>query len=110
MIKACIETDKRFGVSRDLLKKVSHPVPYIVDPSLIWSLKFISDNYNIDMTLPTQLHHLNAAITNGVADGTFDQPKGASGKVKLASKSKDKEVCVYYFSCFTMDNRLYSHT
>lgn len=42
------------------------------------------------------LSQLNRAITHGADAGTFLLPKGPSGKIKLAPKSKpaaSKEVC-----------------
>jgi histone H1/5 len=42
----------------------------------------------------TSLYRLNQAISSGVDDGIFVQPKGPSGRVKLAPKasSATKEV------------------
>lgn len=55
----------------------------------------MSDKYGVDAT-GTQLYQLNHAITSGIDEGIFAQPKGPSGKVKLAPKAptgtKDKEV------------------
>ncbi|KAI0747955.1 hypothetical protein C8Q80DRAFT_1169255 [Daedaleopsis nitida] len=71
MIKACIvETKERNGVSRTSIKK------------------FITEKFGVDATTPINLSHLNRAITNGAEDGTFALPKGPSGKVKLAPKTK----------------------
>ncbi|KAI0807186.1 hypothetical protein C8Q74DRAFT_44270 [Fomes fomentarius] len=71
MIKACIvETKERGGVSRSHIKK------------------YITEKFGVDATTPVNLSHLNRAIANGAEDGTFALPKGPSGKVKLAPKTK----------------------
>ena len=93
--KECIvETKERGGVSRTTIKKVCR---------LWWSvrvsstfLQYIKDHHGLDMTAAMNLSHFNRAITNGAEDGTFALPKGPSGKVKLAPKTKPaptNEVC-----------------
>ncbi|KAI0831127.1 hypothetical protein BC628DRAFT_1352376 [Trametes gibbosa] len=73
MIKECIVAHKdeaRSGVSRSTIKK------------------FVSERYGLDATSAVNLSHLNRAITNGAEEGIFALPKGPSGKVKLAPKTK----------------------
>ncbi|KAI0374712.1 hypothetical protein BV20DRAFT_960860 [Pilatotrama ljubarskyi] len=73
MIKECIVAHKdesRSGVSRSTIKK------------------FVSEKYGLDATSAVNLSHLNRAITNGAEEGLFALPKGPSGKVKLAPKTK----------------------
>ena len=58
--------------------------------------QYIKDHHGLDMTAAMNLSHFNRAITNGAEDGTFALPKGPSGKVKLAPKTKPaptNEVC-----------------
>lgn len=61
-------------------------------------LQFILEKWGIDATTAVNNSLLNRAITNGAEDGTFALPKGPSGKVKLAPKTKPaatNEVCFY---------------
>jgi histone H1/5 len=60
----------------------------------------VSEKYNLDASAARNTHLLNNAISSGVEDNVFVQPKGPSGKVKLAPKesaaTKDKEVSVLH--------------
>jgi len=72
MIKECIVDnpgDARAGVSRPMIKK------------------FVENKYHIDLN-PSTASQLNRAITTGSEKGIFLLPKGPSGKVKLAPKSR----------------------
>ncbi|KAJ3478694.1 hypothetical protein NLI96_g9579 [Meripilus lineatus] len=71
LIKECITNSEsaRSGVSRVILKK------------------YAEDTYKINMT-PLQVSQLNRAIISGEKLGIFSLPKGPSGKVKLAPKTK----------------------
>ncbi|KAI0646892.1 hypothetical protein C8Q79DRAFT_593150 [Trametes meyenii] len=73
MIKECVVAHKeesRTGVSRSTIKK------------------FVSEKYGLDATSAVNTSHLNRAIANGAEEGIFALPKGPSGKVKLAPKTK----------------------
>ncbi|KAL5533018.1 hypothetical protein ACEPAF_4794 [Sanghuangporus sanghuang] len=72
IVKECIAEnpgDARTGVSRSTIKK------------------YAEKKYKIDMN-GTALFQLNRAITSGAEKGYFVLPKGPSGKVKLAPKTK----------------------
>ncbi|KAF7978097.1 hypothetical protein HWV62_1498 [Athelia sp. TMB] len=72
MIKECIiarPDDARFGVSRPTIKK------------------FVEQHYAVEMNAAAA-SQLNRAIAHGAEKGTFVLPKGASGKVKLATKAR----------------------
>jgi len=72
MIKECIvhnPGDARVGVSRPMIKK------------------FVENKYHIDLN-PLTASQLNRAINSGSEKGIFLLPKGPSGKVKLAPKSR----------------------
>ncbi|KAH7915999.1 hypothetical protein BJ138DRAFT_1097416 [Hygrophoropsis aurantiaca] len=72
IIKECIVANKeesRSGVSRSTIKK------------------FAEETYHIDVS-GTNLYQLNRAIASGAEGGIFALPKGPSGKVKLAPKTK----------------------
>jgi len=72
MIKECIvdnPSDARVGVSRPMIKK------------------FVENKYHIDLN-PLTASQLNRAINSGSEKGIFLLPKGPSGKVKLAPKSR----------------------
>ncbi|KDQ59522.1 hypothetical protein JAAARDRAFT_205557 [Jaapia argillacea MUCL 33604] len=76
IIKECIaynHEEVRAGVSRSTIKK------------------YAEDKYNLDMNSNANLYQLNRAITNGAEKGDFHLPKGPSGKVKLAPKTKKPE-------------------
>ncbi|KAI0035953.1 hypothetical protein K488DRAFT_76293 [Vararia minispora EC-137] len=92
IIKECIVDSKdRTGVSRSTIKK------------------YAEEKYKLDLT-GTRLSQLNKAIVRGVDDGIFVLPKGPSGKVKLAPKTKpatetkevnalDTHICLQLISC-----------
>ncbi|OCH95602.1 hypothetical protein OBBRIDRAFT_788149 [Obba rivulosa] len=72
MIKECITAhpeEARSGVSRATIKK------------------FVSDKYRLDLN-NANASQLNRAIAHGAEQGLFSLPKGPSGKVKLAPKTK----------------------
>ncbi|KAF8803564.1 hypothetical protein BYT27DRAFT_7195408 [Phlegmacium glaucopus] len=72
IIKECIAVNKedaRQGVSRNTIKR------------------YAEETYKIDMS-GLNLSQLNRAITSGTEGGIFVLPKGPSGKVKLAPKTK----------------------
>merc|ERR1712036_146179 len=75
MIKVAIMTLKeRNGSSRQAIKK------------------YIKANNNLGNTTDNAFTaHINKALKTGVDSGVFAQPKGASGPVKLAKPSADKE-------------------
>lgn len=57
-------------------------------------MQYAVEKYNVDLSGVNQFQ-LNRAIAKGVETGTFVLPKGLSGKVKLAPKTKapaSKEV------------------
>jgi histone H1/5 len=96
VLQACIAAsdDKRSGVSRDMIKKVRRTFIINSLTMLTYALtQYVSEEYGVDAT-GTQLYQLNHAITTGVEDGVFVQPRGPSGKVKFAPRTslKDKEV------------------
>ncbi|KAF8352300.1 hypothetical protein F5887DRAFT_1171926 [Amanita rubescens] len=72
MIKACIVDHKEYtrqGVSRPQIKK------------------FVEQTYKMEMT-PAQNAQLSKALGTGSEKGVFVLPKGPSGRVKLAPKTK----------------------
>ncbi|KAJ7856384.1 hypothetical protein B0H14DRAFT_3865002 [Mycena olivaceomarginata] len=69
IIRECIATgEARRGVSRPEIKK------------------YAKETYKLDSTR-AHVSWLNRAISSGVEDGVFVQPKGPSGCVKLAPKN-----------------------
>ncbi|THU99330.1 hypothetical protein K435DRAFT_659269 [Dendrothele bispora CBS 962.96] len=76
IIKECIalnREDARTGVSRSTIKK------------------YAEETYKIEVT-GINLSQLNRAIISGSETGLFVLPKGPSGKVKLAPKTKKTET------------------
>ncbi|KAH9484038.1 Histone H1 [Psilocybe cubensis] len=72
MIKECIAAnteDARIGVSRPQIKK------------------YVETKYKLEIGA-AQVNQLSKAITSGAEKGVFFLPKGLSGRVKLAPKSK----------------------
>ncbi|KAG6821174.1 hypothetical protein H0H93_005394 [Arthromyces matolae] len=72
IVRECIvanKEDARQGVSRATIKK------------------FAEEKYHLEST-PANVYQLNRAITTGAETGVFSLPKGPSGKVKLAAKTK----------------------
>jgi hypothetical protein len=66
----------------------------------------VLEKYQVDAT-GTQLYQLNHAITSGVEEGIFVQPKGPSGKVKLAPKASAKDTKEV---CFLLELVVHAHT
>lgn len=83
--------ESRSGVSRATIKKVRsrnpHASSYAHDGP-----QFVGEKYGVDATTALNLSHLNRAIMNGAEEGIFALPKGPSGKVKLAPKTKPAPV------------------
>lgn len=60
--------------------------------------QFAEERYGLDLTAGGNLYQFNRAISSGVENGVFSLPKGPSGKVKMAPKTKAGETKEVWWS------------